>query len=237
MLNPDGFTPDFNPTEYPYANPPALGYIDGKHATGGNLTATLNPFVAYRRDAPRRMFEAGSSDTRTVQIYAPTGPIHFGYAVDACWAPAGNVVDPVKDFPPEANCLEAYMISVGIDSKLPPQSGSTVPIDITVFDHQGNDTISSVTIEAPDLFSGEIPLSFATSVNDEESLFSGTIPNQLGAKDGEYQLLVRVKDTQGDMNLGRIDGWQVGKVEVGWTKGWARTWGGSGYDSGCSDAE
>ena len=56
MLNPDGYTPLFNPTEYPQTFPAALGYIPGKYATGGDLSATLNPYVAYRRDAPRCMF-------------------------------------------------------------------------------------------------------------------------------------------------------------------------------------
>ena len=53
LLNADGYTPLFNPTEYPPTNPYALGYISGKMATGGDLSSTLNPFVAYRRDAPR----------------------------------------------------------------------------------------------------------------------------------------------------------------------------------------
>ena len=117
MLNADGFTTLFNPTEYPQSGPnlPILKYTPGKLATGGDLSATLNPFIAYRREAPRRMFEAGGVETRTVRIYAPPGPIHFGYAVDACWEPVDVVIDPLNDFPPEANCLEAYRISVTMD--------------------------------------------------------------------------------------------------------------------------
>ena len=236
MLNPDGYTPLFNPTEFPPISPALFGYIAGKHATGGDLSANLNPFMAYRKDAPRRMFEAGGSETRTVQIYAPTGPIHFGYAVDACWYPAENVVDPVKDFPLSANCLEAYGISVAMPYSLPPFAGSTVPVEVTVFDHQGSDTISSVTVEAPDVFPGELTLSYSSSVGIDESLFTGTLTNQLGAGNGEYPILVRVCDTHADPHLGEIDAWQVEKMEVGLTKGWARTWGGPGDDHGYSVA-
>ena len=42
----DGYTSLYNPTEFPPTNPPALGYIPGKKATGGDLTSTLNPFIA-----------------------------------------------------------------------------------------------------------------------------------------------------------------------------------------------
>ena len=102
LLNADGFTSIFNPTDYPEsgAQIPVFKYDSGKSATGGDLSATLNPFIAYRKDAPRRMFESGGSETRTFRIYAPPGPIHFGYAVDACWMPVDNVIDPLTDFRP-----------------------------------------------------------------------------------------------------------------------------------------
>ncbi len=236
MLNPDGYTPLFNPTEYPPTFPAALGYVPGKYATGGDLSATLNPFMAYRKDAPRRMFEAGSAETRTVQIYAPPGPIYFGYAVDACWEPVENVVDPLTDFPPEANCLEAYGISVAVASELLPHPGIMVPIDVTVYDHQGQSTIASVTMECPDLFSGELALGFSSIIGDDGYLFTGTLPNQLGAGIGEYPLLVRVRDTQSDPNLGQIDAWRIEKATVGPDRGWARTWGWTSVDRGYSVA-
>ena len=236
MLDPDGYTPLFNPTEYPPTFPAALGYVPGKYATGGDLSATLNPFMAYRKDAPRRMFEAGSAETRTVRLYAPPGPIHFGYAVDACWTPVENVIDPVTDFPPEANCLEAYRISVAVASELLPDPGNMVPIDVTVYDHQGQGTIASVTLECPGLFSGELALGFSSAVGDDGYLFTGTLPNQLGAGIGEYPLLVRVRDTQADPNLGQIDAWRIEKAIVGPEHGWARTWGWTSVDRGYSVA-
>ena len=225
MLDPDGFTSLFNPTEFPPTNPPALGYIPGKHATGGDLSANLNPFVAYRKDAPRRMFEAGGSETKTIKIQAPTGPIHFGYAVDVCWMPVDNVVDPLTDFPASANCLEAYRMDVSIGAGLLSEKGSQVPIQVEIYDHQGQETISTVNIEAPDLFNGEIPLSFSNVTLNNAFLYVGTLTNDLGAKDGEYPLLVKATDWGSDPNLGDVAGWQVTSARVGAPKGWARTWG------------
>jgi hypothetical protein len=230
MLNPDGYTPLFNPTEFPPANPPALGYIPGKHSTGGDLNATLNPFMAYRKDAPRRMFEAGGSETRTVKIHAPTGPIHFGYAVDACWQLVDDVIDPLTDFPPNANCLEAYGVSVDLPSQLDSTPGSQAPVNVEVFDHQGIETISSVTIEAPDLFAGEVALAYSTQTGEESWLFTGTVTNETGMGHGAWPALARVVDTESDQNLGSIDAWQAGTIDV--NRGWARTWGGAGWDEG-----
>jgi hypothetical protein len=236
MLNPDGYTPLFNPTEFPPANPPALGYIPGKHSTGGDLNATLNAFVAYKKEAPRRMFEAGSAEIRTVQIYAPTGPIHFGYAVDVSWQLVDDVIDPLTDFPPDANCLEPYRLDVSIGANLHSEPGSQVPIQVEIYDHQGLETISTVTIEAPDLFADEISLSFSTVMPDDGFIFAGTLTNDLGAADGKYPLLVRATDWQNDQNLGPTAAWQVCAAKVGLLKGWAKTWGSDDVDWGYSVA-
>jgi hypothetical protein len=230
MLNPDGYSALFNPTEFPPTTPPELGYIKGKYAKDGDLSSTLNPFVAYRKDAPRCMFEAGGQETRKILLAVPGGiPFNIGYAVDSCWKKVtGPIIDPLKDFPPDANCLEAYRIDVNFPSSLEPVPGSEVPISVEVFDHQGLDTISAVTMESPGVFSGEKALTLSTQISDESWLFTGTVSNDFAVPDGDYPLLVRVVDTQPDQNLGEIDAWQVASVGV-WS-GWARTWGGESYD-------
>ena len=225
MVAADGYTALFNPIEFPETTPPALGYIPGKCATGGDLSATLNPFMAYAQDEPRRMFGAGEEHHARINLRAPEGPIHFGYAVDACWQfVEGEVTDPVNDFPPDANCLEAYQINIWVIPGLGPGAGSSAPVYIEVFDHQGLDTISTVTLEAPDLFSGEVELDFSETTGEESYMFTGTIVNELGVGYGEYPLLVRVVDTESDQNLGPVDAWQV--LDLGIKRGWARTWGG-----------
>ena len=233
VLNADGYTELFNPAEYPPAEPVWRRYIPGESSTGGNVSATLNPFLAYRRDAPRRMFEADGSETRTIRLLFPPGQVHFGYAVDACWQLVPHeIVDPLVEFPPDANCLEAYQITVDLPWGLEPEPGSEVPVSVVVSDHQGIDTISSVTIEAPDLFQGTVPLSFSGTVGQDNWLFKGTISNMEGAPTDTYPLLVRVVDTELDQNLGPVNAWFLNSVEVG--RGWARTWGGLHEDSGRS---
>ena len=104
LLSPDGYTSVFNPTEFPSdkPGPDALKYIKGKMSTGGSLTATLNPFIAFMRDSERRNFAPGKSETKKFMLKLVPGKLEFGYIVDACWAPvAGPITDPIKDFPPE----------------------------------------------------------------------------------------------------------------------------------------
>jgi len=233
IMNADGYTTLFNPTEFPESggNPPILRYFPGKYSMDdGDLSCTLNPYIAYAEDVERRMFAAGSSKTRTVRLRLPDGPLEFGYAVDGCWTFVDQVTNPLTDFPPDANCLEAYRIDVTIGAGLNPGVVSAVPVEVGVFDHQGLATISSVSIECPDVFTGAQELTYSSQISDESWLYTGTITNEIGADVGEYPLLVRVTDTGEDQNLGVVDAWEVGTVEVGLKQGWVRTWGNEEID-------
>jgi len=217
LLNADGFTQLFNPIEYPedQAPFPLLGYIKGLFANGADPSATLNPFKAYQKDRERRVFLAGEGSTETLNIYTPTLPFDFGYAVDASWWPVDEVIyDPITQFPLEANATEAYDLQVNIDvSNLDTGIGSFAPVQLVIFDHQGFETISTVTIEVPGLFDGLVVPTHVGQVGDG-FLYSATLTNDLGAGVGEYPVLVRVTDTDTDPNLGAIDAWQFTSVEV-----------------------
>jgi len=231
MLNPDGYTLLFNPTLFPETDPPALGYIPGHFATGGDLSATLNPFVTYAIDHPRCMFTSGTTLSRTVELHVPVHPIEFGYAVDASWFPVEDVIDPVTDFPPEANCCEAYKILVEIDDPLGLPICGDRTISVEIFDHQGFDTIANVEVMAPDVLEEPVPLSFSLSTSDESWLFEGTISNDLGVENGVYPLIVTVEDTEQDPNLGTVNGYYLYPLNIygGDTSenAWALTWGGN----------
>ncbi len=230
LLNYDGYTHLFNPSEFPEDSPgpPALHYITGRWSTGGDLTSTLNPFVAYRKDAPRRMFEPGVAETKTFRIHAPAGPMQFGYAVDASWQLAKDVVDPLNDFPLSANCLEPYEIIVNAGTGLMPDEGAMTGVEVRVFDHQGLQTITSASVFAPQLFDGEVSLELSANNGEPYSLFGGVIRNGGGVGMGTYPLLVRVTDEGDDPNLGPVDAWQVYPLEVRPRRGWATTWGDHG---------
>jgi hypothetical protein len=169
---------------------------------------------------------------RVYAISIPEGAkkIDFGYAVDACWMDVDKVSNPWLDFPPEANCLEAYETRISFKDGLLPVAGAQVETNVDVLDHQGLDTISSVTCEAPQLFSGEVILKYSETLADGAFRFVGNITNELGVNVGNYPMLVRVRDTQSDPNLGEIDAWNAGEVAV--EQSWVNTWGGTGADAG-----
>jgi len=229
LLNPDGYTSLFNPTEFPPTSPPALGYIPGHLAYGGDLTATLNPYVAYQKGQPRRVFRFGETSTETIRLRFPDGPLEFGYAIDACWQTfPGPCVDPVVDFPHDANCLEAYEISVWAGPGLSLDPDAWTWVYAVVYDHQGAETIDEVTVEIPDVISGTIELDYYQQRSDGGYIYKAKVRNELGVGTGDYPYLVRVVDTAVDQNLGPIDAWFPGSLPV--RKGWVLTWGGDWSD-------
>ncbi len=207
IMNPAGFTTLFNPTDFPYnEKTPILTYFPGIISNGDDFSATLNPFIAFGRENPRRMIESGEEDHRRAQLNIPSGPLKFGYAVDACWMEIDTWNDPVNDFPPEANCHEAYFVDASMDSW--PGSGGSEPIKVLVNDHQGISTINKVTVEAPGLFNGVVELTQSTG-GENSAEYTGTILNDLGGTADNSPLLIRVVDTEVDEFSGQIDAWQV----------------------------
>ncbi len=218
LINPDGYTNLFNPVEFPpgSAQWPILGYFPGKLAFGDDFTGTLNPFMAFCKDNPRRMFEAGATEKVTVNLKYPALPFEFGYVVDASWIKVDDVIDPVTDFPPDANCLEPYLLDFRMLSKLTDQPGGTAEVQVEVFDHQGIDTISTVSIECPSLFVGEVFLSYSSQSGDDSWLYEGVISNQSGMENGQYPSLIKAVSVDSDSNLGELAAYQIEDVIVGW---------------------
>jgi len=114
-------------------------------------------------------------------------------------------VDPLTDFPPEANCLEAYKINVGFPYGILSTYQSENEINVEVFDHQGLDTIDSVTVEAPDCCSGEVELTNSSQTSSESWMFSGSLTNEVEVPGDTIQVLVKVTDTESDPNMGAIE--------------------------------
>ena len=234
LINPDGYTNLFNPVEFPpgSAQWPILGYFPGKLAFGDDFTGTLNPFMAFCKDNPRRMFEAGATEKVTVNLKYPALPFEFGYVVDASWIKVDDVIDPVTDFPPDANCLEPYLLDFRMLSKLTDQPGGTAEVQVEVFDHQGIDTISTVSIECPSLFDGEVYLNYTSQSGDDTWLFEGVITNQYCLNYGPYPLLIKAVSNESDPNLGELAAYQVEDIVVGNDGNliWAIRAGGPNYD-------
>ncbi len=229
VINPDGYTALFNPPEFPTSTtiPYVLTYYQGKCATSYFLNSTLNAYWAFATGADRRLFGAGDPWTqRVIWIKVPSDQAitQFGYAIDASWFPAENVQNPWVDFPPEANCLEPYDIQCSMSGELIPGTYSEADVLIDIYDHQGFETIESVTVESPDLFSGEIELTYDQALLDGGYRFTGALTNENLADLGEYPALVKVTDTQSDPNHGAVYGYDIFSITI--ERGWAQTWGG-----------
>ena len=145
IINPDGYTTLFNPTDYPPGSMQwiAWEYQKGKMATPDFPGSTLNPYKAYCTTKPRRYLGCTSADTRTYHIRFPdNGPLHFGYAIDVNWAPPDvNPPTVPDDFPILANASEPYHLDMQImENSLWSDgsggSGGNLRLNIKVYDHQ-----------------------------------------------------------------------------------------------------
>jgi len=159
LLNPDGWTRWWNPSEFTTFNT-VLGYTTGVLSSPGySASATLNPYKYFTdglgpeddlfiEPDTRGFFSTvpGTNQRRyLIQFAMDSGStvVKFNYAVDASWAePEGSSPYEADDFPPEANCQEAYMIEVADAESTAwfvsdTENGGDLLLDITVYDWQG----------------------------------------------------------------------------------------------------
>ena len=222
MLNPDGYTRLFNPVQFPEGLPHLLTYTRGELALGYNLTSTVNPYLAFCMNSQRRGFYPWSIEYREMYLHLPHRQLHIGYALDASWAQVtGPIIDPENQFPPEANSPEPYQMEFITDRELEPIVDSNSLLGLVVYDREGPDSLESVEIEAPDLFSGTRRLNLAADLGDSMYGYIGTIENELGADYGEYPVLAKIVDKTADPNLGTLEAFQLLRLRI--KKGWART--------------
>jgi len=122
LINPDGYSYFWSPPFNPDSNWPITQYYEGKYSIG-EPSATINAYKSFYSDEDRHLFRPGEHVTRTYRIHTQPGPLTVGYAVDASWAPptVKTVVNPLNDFPPEANQPEPYKIDILINNGDPIQ--------------------------------------------------------------------------------------------------------------------
>jgi len=171
LLNPDGLTRWWNPSEFPYTGT-ILGYKDGLWGTPyaqGQYNCTLNAYKYFCDDltdpddpltkvslSSRGMFSAGQKNMRHYAVDFSSGLI-FNYAVDACWAkPKGDYPWTIPDdFPPVANRPEAWYASVTeVENTLwndGGDSGGSLKLSIDVYDWF-NAAENLVRVESPGNF-------------------------------------------------------------------------------------
>ncbi len=166
LLNADGYTRWWNPTEFTSYGK-IFGYTQGGLAPGAYLaSATLNAFKYFADELetegdfelnPYNRGEFSVQDgvnTRRYLIQFAGTPWLFNYAIDASWNgpdPSGAPDYPVSSFPPDANSAEAYRISLidagstayYVDSTL---NGGEFLLDVEIFDWQANTSVQPSAI-------------------------------------------------------------------------------------------
>jgi len=222
LVNADGFTSLYCPGTEGSGPNGLQGYMKGKFATAAYPNSTLNGYMRYISDDPantRNAFYSGSAITRTFEIDMPNGPFILGYAVDASWVPPTSkpVVDPMTDFPPEANCTEPWKVDVTVDpigQGLSNYGGSAV-LSIDVYDWQGKSTVLSPRIECPELFDGSVTADWIAD-GTGYTTYEATISNPKLAGFGEYKCLIAAEDTENATAPVWLDltGYQVILLEV-----------------------
>ena len=202
VMNPDGYTRLFNEVEYAAGTKPnqLFEYSPGKYTTGGPFNSTVNAFKYFYTDFQNRNYFA-TTDVVTVKykIELPDGPLTFSYAVDASWmAPSKNLPTVPDDFPPYANCVEAYALSAeyaGNDDILTNCVGASENLEVYVFDHQNEGPFGqTVRFECPELFDGFVNGEFINQVGDTYVYRGELIYQKESTPPGLYRVLIEVTD-------------------------------------------
>jgi DNA-binding beta-propeller fold protein YncE len=234
LLNADGFTALYNPTTAGAEPTGLLSYIKGNKASPEVPDSLVNAYKRFISNDPANIRNAiFAGDTVSVEYIIGTNsiPFNIGYAVDVCWAPpiVDPVIDPITDFPPEANCMEPWKISVSeepVGDGLTSQGGMTKLV-LDIYDWQGRESHFEPQIECPDLFTGTLTADWVEDGNGF-SKWEGTISNDKLAISGFYPVLISVRDKD-DLSAPEwldLTSYQVYKVFV--NGGWVRTWGNYG---------
>ena len=128
----------------------------------------INPFRAFAKEEPSRVFAAGESHTENFIIQMTHwGPIHF--AVDASW--------------PES-CEEPFEIGELTQDYFPSNPGYFATLSVAV--HDWLDDTDEVTILIPEI-TGADPIAFTNVIDDT---WTSEITNVMGAQPGNYEGII-----------------------------------------------
>jgi uncharacterized delta-60 repeat protein len=196
LLNAEGLTRLYNGSTLDMAGD-LFTYYQGKLATPTVPNADLNGFIRHITDDPantRNALYAGDSVTRTYSLDLPSAEFVLGYAVDASWdiPTADPVTDPMTQFSATANCIEPWKIEA---SCYPIADDGSTTLTIDVYDWQGQDTISTVNVECPELFNGKVAATFVEII-PWFARYEAVISNYNGAPVGLYKVLISAEASE-----------------------------------------
>ncbi len=141
---------------------------------------TINPFIAYSKDDPNRVFPGNTELTENYLVYIPKPPAYFAitFAVDASWP---------------GNCKEPYSIENFIqDGPLYPVDGSSCNIYVDVLDWQ--DDVDAVQISVPEITGTDfVDMSF-----DSGNTWTLLLSNNEVAQVGDYDAMIIATSANSD---------------------------------------
>jgi len=229
LLNADGYTRWWNAVEFTDAG--LFGYDNNQVIPGFLIpTTTLNPYKYFSdplgptepvvpgvNESNRGTFSTDGTPpslTRNYQVqYSVIGgkpKLGFHYAIDASWTiPTGNSPSPkpIEDFPPQANCPEAFHIQVNTDNSTvwyegEDKNGGDLVLDIEVYDWQAADNpegiageIAGIVIESQTLCDPYYvqPMMGTQGTGATSGVYHVTIPNVHPTDVMNQEILVTVK--------------------------------------------
>jgi hypothetical protein len=215
LLNPDGYTRRWNPSEFSKNSSP-FNYFDGfliPKGLGAGATSQINPYRCFYTNTNRRYFKAGGTDTRQYHVSFPPGPMVFGYAVDASWGEPTKDIDPTTHQPNKvpgsfqltANSIEPYDIRLSavqgeMDCSLGSYAGGTVSLSIAVNDWKTGAYVqlTTVNLEAPDLFDGIVHPWTGTGNATTSFAYEAYFTNTKAVTPGIYPVLFSMEVPEGD---------------------------------------
>jgi len=223
LSNPDGYTTVFNPTNY--SDGGFFGYSHGK-LVPKNMpapNATLGAFKAYysdgqsENDGGRRALFPGDKVSRVYKIVkGESGPLKFGYVIDACWEPPFvNPPSGPDDFPANANSPEPFRLDIATSANSLSIQGGGVIVTAIAHDHQSVDNLFQGILEAPGLTDELIYDNEPEILDDKTAQYTFYLTNKLGNANplGE-EILVMVVHDDSDPNLGLIPSVGFAMLEV-----------------------
>ncbi len=203
IMNPDGYTTHYN-RETSFEGYMMSQYLRGRMTPPEEkfIVGNLHPYKLFFSHEQGMLLYPGHTVVQTYELDVKQFTyFRFGYSVDACWQMplTWPVTNPYTDFAKSANSLEPYQLSINILSNNLTRHGGTANILIDVYDHQGFDTISSISIESPDLFTGRMDIDPNSYLWDSYPItrYQVAIQNKAGygnVEQGGSDILVVVED-------------------------------------------
>jgi uncharacterized delta-60 repeat protein len=207
------------------------GYTKLFDNLGGAIPGNINPFKAYFKDQPNRIWSGRGVPEKTlrwqINIDGFGGePFQFKLVVDVS-SNYPDAPEPVID-----NAREPVQIDATVAPGLTTEGGDS-EITVTLLDWQGESGIGGVFVEAPDLFNSTVNLSYSgPGPNANEYIYGGLIANSLLASEGEYEILIATFDLNTEIYMYNEFSVNVVDASGDGNLAWVKQAGNVGDDSG-----